>query len=72
MLTLERLNVPRRAPAEGPRAYAERAAAALPALATPIRGIVELYVRARYEPDTGGAALAELSSSVAAFRGARA
>ena len=69
---LQRLDIAKRAPTEGPRAYAERAAAALPALAPPIRAIVELYVRARYEPDLGGAALAELASSVAAFRGARA
>jgi transglutaminase-like putative cysteine protease len=69
---LERLDVPQRAPTEGPRAYAERAAAALPPLASSIRAIVELYVRARYEPDLSGAALAELASSVAAFRPARA
>lgn len=69
---LERHRVPPRAPTEGPRAFAERAAGALPELAARIRTIAELYVRARYEPDAGGAALAELASQVAAFRGARA
>jgi len=69
---LERLDVPARAPTEGPRGYAERAAAALPALAAPIRSIADLYLRARYEPDAGGAALAELARSIAAFRAARA
>ena len=69
---LERLDVAERAPTEGPRAYAARAALALPALAAPIHAIAELYIRARYEPDANGAALAELASSVAAFRGARA
>jgi transglutaminase-like putative cysteine protease len=68
---LERLEVPARAPTEGPRAYAERAARALPQFATRIRAIADLYVRARYEPDAGGAALAELASQVAAFRGER-
>jgi transglutaminase-like putative cysteine protease len=69
---LARLDVPVRAPAEGPRAYAERAAGALPAAAAHIRGIVELYLRARYEADVGGAASAQLAAAVASFRRSRA
>jgi transglutaminase-like putative cysteine protease len=69
---LTRLRVPERAAGEGPRAYAERAAAALPRAAAEIRAVAELYLRARYEPDTDGAALAALEAQVAAFRPARA
>ena len=69
---LKRLQVPARAPSEGPRAYAERASRALPSLAERIRGVVELYVRARYELDADGMALARLRDEVAAFRGVRA
>jgi transglutaminase-like putative cysteine protease len=69
---LARLDVPARAPAEGPRAYAERAAGALPHAAATIRTVSDLYLRARYEPDADGAALAELVAAVAAFREARA
>jgi transglutaminase-like putative cysteine protease len=69
---LTRLNVPPRAPAEGPRAYAERAAGLLPHVSGTIRAVADLYVCARYEPDADGAALAKLSAAVAAFRGARA
>ena len=69
---LQRHEVQTRAPSEGPRAYAERAADALPHAATRIRGVVELYLRARYEPDADGAALAALAAEVAAFRAARA
>ena len=69
---LARLDVPARAPTEGPRAYAERAAGALPHAAAKIRAVADLYLRARYEPDVDGAALAELLAAVAAFRGARA
>ena len=69
---LTKLDVAARAPAEGPRAYAERAADALPHAAARIRGIVDLYVRARYEPDVDGAVLSELAAAVAAFRGVRA
>jgi hypothetical protein len=69
---LRRLQVPARAPSEGPHAYAERASHALPSLAERIRGVVELYVRARYEPDADGTALARLQDEVAAFRGVRA
>jgi hypothetical protein len=65
---LKRLQVPARAPSEGPRAYAERASRALPSLAERIRSIVDLYVRARYEPDADGTALACLEAEVAALR----
>ena len=68
---LRRLDVPARAPSEGPRAYAERAATALPHAAAPIRAVADLYLRARYEPDADGTALAALVAAVAAFRGAR-
>jgi transglutaminase-like putative cysteine protease len=67
---LARLDVPARAPAEGPHAYAERAAQALPHAATQIRAVADLYLRARYEPDVDGTALAGLVSAVAAFRDA--
>jgi hypothetical protein len=69
---LQRLQVPARAPCEGPRAYAERAAGTLPHAAARIRGVVDLYLRARYEPDADGAALAALAAEVAAFRAVRA
>jgi transglutaminase-like putative cysteine protease len=69
---LQRLAVPARAPSEGPSAYAERAAAALPHAAARIRGVRDLYLRARYEPDADGTALAELETEVAAFRAVRA
>jgi protein-glutamine gamma-glutamyltransferase len=68
---LSRLHVPARGPAEGPRAYAERAAEALPQAASSIRAVADLYLRARYEPDADGTALAALAAAVAAFRGAR-
>jgi transglutaminase-like putative cysteine protease len=68
---LRRLEVPTRAPAEGPRTYAERAASALPHAAAPIHAVADLYLRARYEPDEGGEALAALVAAVAAFRSAR-
>ena len=68
---LARLDVPAREPAEGPRAYAERAAGSLPHAAAAIRAVTDLYVRARYEPDADGAALAELLAAVAAFHAAR-
>jgi hypothetical protein len=69
---LKRLDVPVRAPSEGPRAYGDRASLAHPSLAERIRGVVELYVRARYEVDADGTVLARLKSEVAAFRGVRA
>jgi hypothetical protein len=65
---LARRDVPVRAPGEGPRAYAERAAGALPHVAARIRAVADLYLRARYEPDADGAALTGLSAAVAAFR----
>ena len=67
---LRRLDVPTRAPSEGPRTYAERAAGALPQAAARIHAIADLYLRARYEPDTDGTALAALAAAVAAFSGA--
>jgi transglutaminase-like putative cysteine protease len=67
---LARLDVTVRAPAEGPRAYAERAAATLPHAAAQIRAVTDLYLRARYEPDVDGTALAELIAAIAAFRAA--
>jgi transglutaminase-like putative cysteine protease len=68
---LARLDVAARAPTEGPRTYAERAAAALPLAAARIHAISALYLRARYEPDAHGTALAALAAEVAAFRGGR-
>ena len=69
---LTRLDVPPRAPAEGPRVYADRAANALPHAAARIRAVAELYLRARYELDAEGTALAELIAAVAEFRSVRA
>jgi len=69
---LERVRVRHRAAGEGPSIYAEHAATALPQFAVEIRTIVELYLRARYEPDADGATLAELEAEVAAFRPAQA
>jgi len=68
---LRRLDVPVRAPNEGPRAYADRAASALPHAAAPIAAVADLYLRARYEPDADGVALAALVAAVAAFRSSR-
>jgi hypothetical protein len=68
---LARLDVPSRAPAEGPLAYADRAATALPHVAERIRAVADLYLRARYEPDTDRAALTDLLAAVAAFRRSR-
>lgn len=69
---LTRFDVPARAPAEGPRVYADRAASALPHAAAKIRAVADLYLRARYELDADGTALAELIAAVAEFRSARA
>lgn len=60
------------APTEGPARFGQRAAHALPQAASAIETIVGLYLRARYEPDGDGAALAALERNVAAFRAARA
>jgi transglutaminase-like putative cysteine protease len=68
---LSRLHVRPRTPAEGPRDYAERAAEALPQAAGDIHAVADLYLRARYEPDADGSALAALLKAVATFRGAR-
>lgn len=69
---LSRHDVPAGAPNEGPAAYAARAAQRLPQAATDIRAVLGAYLRARYEPDADGAALAELRTRVASFRVARA
>lgn len=69
---LKRLEVPPRAPSEGPRAYAERAAGSLPHVAAKIRAVVDLYLRARYEPDADGTGLAALAAEITAFRAVRA
>jgi transglutaminase-like putative cysteine protease len=68
---LSRLHVPARTPAEGPGDYANRAAKTLPHAAGDIRAVADLYLRARYEPDANGTALAALMKAVATFRGAR-
>jgi transglutaminase-like putative cysteine protease len=52
---------------ETPSAYGQRAAAALPDRAEPIREITDAYLKARYEPDRKGDALAGLKSRVRAF-----
>jgi len=67
---LGRRAVPPRAPTEGPRAYADRAAHALPQQESWIRTIAALYLAARYEPDGDGAALTRLEQEVAALRAA--
>jgi transglutaminase-like putative cysteine protease len=69
---LARLRVRHPGAGEGPRAYAEHAATALPHLADDILTIVDLYLRARYEPDDDGGALAQLEARVATFRPAHA
>jgi hypothetical protein len=69
---LARLRVRQPAAGEGPRVYADHAAAALPHLTLEIRTITELYLRARYEPDADRTSLGELEARVAAFRAARA
>jgi protein-glutamine gamma-glutamyltransferase len=65
---LARARVPPRGPSEGPVAYAARAARALPQAAGDIEAIAAAYVRARYEPDLGSTALAELRARVARFQ----
>ncbi len=67
---LGRRAVPPRAPTEGPRAYADRAAHALPQQESWIRTVAALYLAARYEPDADGAALTRLEQEVAALRAA--
>ena len=65
---LAKAGVPPPAPGEPPRAYAARAAQALPAAAADIDCIVARYLAARYEPDGARTALAELNRLVAQFR----
>jgi len=68
---LGRRAVPPRTPTEGPRAYAERAARALPQQESRIRAVAALYLTARYEYDADGTALLQLEQEVAALRAAR-
>jgi len=65
---LRRLDVPVRAPSEGPAAYGLRAQGILPAAASEIAAIVEAYLRARYEPDKDGSALRNLRALITTFR----
>jgi hypothetical protein len=53
-----------RSPHEGPRDYAERAAARLPQAAASIRAIAALYIVARYGRAPGRARAAELARRV--------
>ena len=53
---------------EGPQAYARHAALTLPRAAAEIDAIVGSYLRARYEPDADGTALADLEHRVGRFR----
>ena len=57
-----------RAPAEGPRDYAERAARRLPAAASAIRAVAELYIGARYGRERQRAHVAELERRVRELR----
>jgi len=57
-----------RAPHEGPRDYASRAAAALPAAADAIRAIGELYVALRYGRDADAPRIGELRRRVRDLR----
>jgi hypothetical protein len=68
---LVRQRVAPRGAAETPTAFAARAAAALPHAAPEIEAIAGLYLRARYEPDAGHAALDELRERVARFKRSR-
>jgi transglutaminase-like putative cysteine protease len=69
---LARVDVPPRAPSEGPAAFGARAEHRLPHAAPEIRAIIAAYLRARYESDADLSALAELRARVASFRPARA
>lgn len=64
---LRQLHVTPIAPGETPSAYAERAGNRLPQHAETIDAITRAYLAARYEPDTGGRALASLESLVGSF-----
>ena len=57
-----------RAPHEGPRDFAERVAAARPALAAEVGQVTRLYTALRYEPGADDALLAALRREVRAFR----
>jgi transglutaminase-like putative cysteine protease len=69
---LGRLQIEPMRPGETPTAYAARARGARPADAHRIGAITASYLKARYEPDPAGAALARLAALVASFRPARA
>jgi hypothetical protein len=64
---LARRGVQRR-PAEGPLAFAARAAAAFPARAPDVAAIRDLYLDLRYGPAPGADRLPALRSRVRAFR----
>jgi hypothetical protein len=57
-----------RAPHEGPRDFAERVAAARPALAAEVSQVTRLYTALRYEAGADDALLAALRREVRAFR----
>jgi transglutaminase-like putative cysteine protease len=57
-----------RAPHEGPRNYAERASASLPAAREAIQRIAALYIALRYGAHAGAGELAELRRAVREFR----
>jgi transglutaminase-like putative cysteine protease/uncharacterized protein (DUF58 family) len=65
-LKLERLGIPARAANEGPLHYAERAAAARPAMADEIRRLAGLYASARYGEE--GAALPDFDRAIRQLR----
>ncbi|MFP4560814.1 MAG: DUF4129 domain-containing protein, partial [Thiohalorhabdus sp.] len=59
----------RRGRAEGPAAFGERAAAALPDQAEAVRRAVSAYIRLRYTPEGPEGGLRELRRRVAEVRG---
>ncbi|MDX1562699.1 MAG: DUF4129 domain-containing transglutaminase family protein [Gammaproteobacteria bacterium] len=65
---LAQLDVEPPRPGETPSAYAARAQAKLPTAADTIAEVTTTYLAARYEPDTGGAALARLESLIRDFK----
>jgi transglutaminase-like putative cysteine protease len=64
---LDRKGVPR-APHEGPRDFAERAASRLPSAGEAIRHIAALYIALRYGSDSAAAQVTELRRRVREFR----
>jgi hypothetical protein len=57
-----------RAPHEGPRDYAERAARSLPAAGDPIQRIAALYIALRYGPAAAGGGASAQPESVVQLR----